>query len=128
MLRERVPTGIFIFGGLLTLFALMAAWIVLGVWDRPRRDEFWRRLAKSRPGKHHLVNGTNVDNESNVDERALLRSVAQHHRDQWNAVAAEVEEWRNMQTEVRSQLQVLAATVQKVKNDPSRLPSLAKVD
>jgi uncharacterized membrane protein YqjE len=125
-LRERILLGICFVFGVMTLLAAVAL-IVVALWERSRRHKFWHRLAKSRRVEQLPINGAG-DNGNHSDDGFLLRSVAQQHREHLNAVALEVLEWRTMQSEIRSQLHVLNATVQKIQNDPSRLPSLMKVD
>lgn len=127
VLRERLLSGITAVLGAVTLLAAMAALMVVTVWDRPRRDQFWHRMTKPRRIEHLTINDTN-DNGQPSDDGALLCSLAHQHREHVRTVAAEVNEWRTMQSEVRSQLQALSAAVRKVKRDPSRLPSLMKVD
>lgn len=125
-LRERIFLGIWFALGLVTLLASVAL-VVVAFWDRSRRDQFWHRLTKSRHVERLTVNGAG-DYGNQSDDGFSLRYVAQQHREHVNAVVAEVSEWRTMQSEVRSQLQVLSAAVRKIQNDPSRLPSLMKVD
>jgi uncharacterized membrane protein YdfJ with MMPL/SSD domain len=126
-LRDRIFHLIIAVFGFVILLAAVAFVFVVTLWDRPRRDQFWHRLTKSRRSERLTISGIG-DNGSQSDDGLLLRSVAKQHREHVNAVAAEVNEWRTMQSEVRAQVQVLSAAVRKIQNEPNRPPSLMKVD
>jgi predicted GIY-YIG superfamily endonuclease len=147
-LREKILVGIAIVLVVAVMLVCIAIIILAMTMDQQRRRKFWDRWMKlqhtqqkqscrTSTSKITIANGSNNNNSLSIayDNEMSLRTYARQQKEQiikeqLHVVAQEVQVWRNIQSDVRCQLNSLTKAIQHLKNDSvqSRLPSLTKVD
>jgi predicted GIY-YIG superfamily endonuclease len=149
-LREKILVGIAIVLVLAVMLVCIAIIILAMTMDQQRRRKFWDRWMKRQHSQQKqscktpttvskitIANGSKNNNSLSIayDNEMSLRTYARQQKEQiikeqLHVVAQEVQVWRNIQSDVRCQLNSLTKAIQQIKNDSvqSRLPSLTKVD